>query len=415
MRKTIARVTPSSAGRSGPSLRTQFSLFENDLVNRLFLSIRIGSRRPRHLFARSLILVGLTWVPLALLALTGDASKGPGGQNFFKDVAAYLQLILGLPLFVVAERIVSAHTRDAAFQFVSTGAIRDRDAGRLDEIYGKIERWRSAPVADILCVAIAYFLSFMTILPMLDDGKPTWHAYAPAGGVHEALSAAGWWELMVALPLLNYWWLRWIWKIALWCWYLFRVSRFRLRLVASHPDRTGGIGFLSDVQTRFGIVILAYGITNVASTVAYKIAFEGATLELHSVWGPLVGFVVGAPLLFTLPLFMFTRQLYRVKRRALERFHEKAVEHALAFEQRWLRSRATDKSVRSGETDLLALNNLNAVYEHIHKIRVVPFDMRSFLELMMQTLGSLLPLFPYLQASEPVLKVMEGLVKAVGH
>ena len=114
------------------------------------------------------------------------------------------------------------------------------------------------------------------------------YSVRPAGG-----------SFLLPFPLLNYWWLRWIWKIILWSYYLFRMSRFRLRLLASHPDRTGGIGFLSDVQTRFGLVILAYGITNVASTIAYKMAFEGATLGDHSVWGPLVGFVISAPLLFT--------------------------------------------------------------------------------------------------------------------
>jgi hypothetical protein len=66
-----------------------------------------------------------------------------------------------------------------------------------------------------------------------------------------------------------------------------------------------------------------------------------------------------------------------------------------------------------GEADLFALNNLNAVYEHIRKIRVVPFDLRSFLELMMQTLGSLLPLLPYLGIPDKLLEVLEHLVKVV--
>lgn len=30
-----------------------------------------------------------------------------------------------------------------------------------------------------------------------------------------------------------------------------------LNLVASHPDRTGGIGFLTEAQTKYGWVILA--------------------------------------------------------------------------------------------------------------------------------------------------------------
>ena len=95
-------------------MRIQFSLFEGDWVNRLFASIGVGGRRVRDLAARCLILVGLTWVPLAVLAFLGGVGKGAGGENFFKDIAAYMQLMLGLPLFVVAERIVSVHTREAA-------------------------------------------------------------------------------------------------------------------------------------------------------------------------------------------------------------------------------------------------------------------------------------------------------------
>ena len=396
-------------------MKIQFSLFEGDWVNRLFASIGVGGRRARDLAARCLILVGLTWVPLAVLAFLGGVGKGPGGENFFKDIAAYMQLLLGLPLFVVAERIVSVHTREAAIQFVSTGAIRHQDVARLGKFHSTIERLRKSMTSDLVCVAIAYFLSVMTILPMLDDEKQTWHAYIPEGEIHEVLSAAGWWELLIALPLLNYWWLRWIWKIILWSYYLFRMSRFRLRLLASHPDRTGGIGFLSDVQTRFGLVILAYGITNVASTIAYKMAFEDATLGDHSVWGPLVGFVIGAPLLFTVPLFMFTKQLHRAKKRAVERYHRRAIERVIAFEQEWLEPRSHGKNDEPGESELIGLNNLNTVYEHLRKMRVVPFDARSFLELTMQTVGSLLPILPYLGIPEPNLKMLESLYKALPH
>ena len=45
-------------------MRIQFSLFEGDLINRLFASIGVGGRRARDLAARCLILVGLTWMPL---------------------------------------------------------------------------------------------------------------------------------------------------------------------------------------------------------------------------------------------------------------------------------------------------------------------------------------------------------------
>jgi hypothetical protein len=80
-----------------------------------------------------------------------------------------------------------------------------------------------------------------------------------------------------------------------------------------------------------------------------------------------------------------------------------------------LRRRATDKHGTAGEPDLIGLNNLTAVYDHIHKMRVIPFDLRSFLELTMQTVGSLLPLLPYLGIPEPSLKMLEGLYKTMTH
>jgi hypothetical protein len=70
---------------------------------------------------RAGLLSGLTWVPVAGLALLGG-SRYVGlridGANFFADFAAYAQFLIALPLFVVAEAIVGRATRDAAAEFV---------------------------------------------------------------------------------------------------------------------------------------------------------------------------------------------------------------------------------------------------------------------------------------------------------
>ena len=172
-------------------------------------------------------------------------------------------------------------------------------------------------------------------------------------------------------PLTTYWWLRSAGKVLLWTWYLYQVSRLRLNLVPSHPDSTGGIGFLSDAQTKFGWVILAYGISYVAPTLLYKLRFEGASFAVLSVWGYTASFVVGAPLMFTLPLFMFTRQLYHAKSRALEAFQERSMEPAGAFEEKWLKACSSGHYELMSGSDLLGLNALNQVYDHIHQeIRV---------------------------------------------
>jgi hypothetical protein len=215
-------------------------------------------------------------------------------------------------------------------------------------------------------------------------------------------------EFVFVGPLTTYWWLRWSWKIGIWSWYLYRLSRLRLNLVASHPDKTGGIGFLSDAQTKFGLVILAYGFSNVAPTIGYKLAFEGATMSVVSVWGYAASFVIGAPLLFTIPLFMFTAQLYQAKSRAMELFQERSMERALAFEQKWLKACSSGSYELMSGSDLAGLNALNQVYDHIHAMRVVPFDLRSFSELVGSALGPMVPLLPYLvDLPEPWLRAIE--------
>jgi hypothetical protein len=209
-------------------------------------------------------------------------------------------------------------------------------------------------------------------------------------------------------PLTTYWWLRWAVKIFLWTRYLYQISSLRLNLVPSHPDSTGGIGFLSDAQTKFGWVILAYGVSYVAPTILYKLKFEGATIFVLSVWGYGASFVVGAPLLFTLPLFMFTKQLYQAKARALEAFQERSMERAKAFEDKWLKACSSGNYELMSGSDLAGLDALNRVYGHIHKMRVVPFDLRSFSELVGSALGPMVPLLPYIMdLPEPWLKAIE--------
>jgi hypothetical protein len=385
-----------------------FSLFEGDLVSRIFARLGMGSFRAWDIVKKSLLLIGITWVPLALLAIASEVHWiQPPGQNFFLDFAAYGQLVIGLPMFLVAERVIDRQTRDAARCFLTTGVVELGDASRLFHLNGKVERLRTQLWPELICVALSYVITAAWVVPEMYNDRDTWHAMGPIGQL-QPLTWPGLLEFGFVGPLTTYWWLRWSWKIGIWSWYLYRMSRLRLNLVASHPDKTGGIGFLSDAQTKFGIVILAYGFSNVAPTIGYKLALEGATMSVVSVWGIAAGFVIGAPLLFTIPLFMFTTQLYQAKLRAMEMFQERSMERALAFEQKWLKACSSGNYELMSGSDLAGLNALNQVYDHIHAMRVVPFDLRSFSELVGSALGPMVPLLPYLvDLPEPWLRAIE--------
>jgi len=452
-------VAPASDRLPPPRTRVAFSLFEGDLVNRGFDAIGLRGRRGIDLILRSLLLMGTTWGVVAVAALLATRIRGvPASENFFADFAAYLQFIIGLPLFVVAEHIVSEHTREAANYFLVSGVVSSADIPLVEALHRQIERLRKSTVPDVLCIILAYSLAIVTIWPKTTSICPSWHTTpnpqknatteqirqaqrAACGELlrqrqaelasHDAaqeaakqpavqgaakqpatpprrypahLNLAGWLEMLVALPLLNYWWLRWIWKILLWSWYLWRMSRRHLVLTPAHPDATAGIGFISDVQTKFGLVILAYGISNIASSVSYQVGVEHAPWSLYTVWCPLLIFVVASPALFTLPLFMFTKQLYRAKKRAREELYEKVGERARAFESTW---RNAEPGVTL-QNELLAWQQLRHLFDHVEDMRIVPFDLRSLSELLGQTLGSLVPLVAYLNLPEWITKLLES-------
>ena len=63
----------------------------------------------------------------------------------------------------------------------------------------------------------------------------------------------------------------------IWTRFLWHVSRLRLSLVPTHPDRVGGLGFLSNSVYAFSVLVVAHG-AMVSSQIANRIFFLGAKL-----------------------------------------------------------------------------------------------------------------------------------------
>jgi hypothetical protein len=390
-----------------------FSLFEDDWLRRTWASMGLGTHTRFPVVRRCLVAILITYVPMAILAWRqGLIAAEVTPTNFFADFAAYAQFLVGLPLFLVAEVIIDGSTREAASQFTRCGIISSEDAPRINQVYETLKRLRESFWPDVGCIVLAYAFSLVILVPQFgSDPLPTWHVHGDK--LSRNLTAAGYWAFFIAIPVSNYIWMRLIWKITLWIYYLYRVSRMRLELHPTHPDLTGGIGFISEAQGRFALFILAYGISNVAAPVGYQIAVLNYKLSILPVWGPLVLFTIGAPLLFTLPLFMFTKQLFRARKRALAAFLERVTEHSRVVENHWLFG-AKSNSPQEEFRDLAEQSTLGTIFTRIDQMRVVPFDLRSFMQLLGSTLGAMATLLPLLHAKGEVAGFVEAISKLLG-
>ena len=107
---------------------------------------------------------------------------------------------------------------------------------------------------------------------------------------------------------------RWYFRLFVWARFLWQVSRLELKLLPTHPDRCGGLGFLAIVSVAFAPLLLAQGAL-LAGTIANQIFFAGAKLlhfklEIIAMVAVMLLAVVG-------PLLVFIRPLGKAKRSGL--------------------------------------------------------------------------------------------------
>ena len=144
---------------------------------------------------------------------------------------------------------------------------------------------------------------------------PTWYAVPASGG--RQLSLAGWWFMYVSLPLFQFILFRWYFRLFVWMRFLWQVARGDLSLVPTHPDRAGGLGFLSLTVFAFAPVLLAHGVL-LAGLIADRIFFHGARLPDFKVQLAVV--VVFLLVIVLGPLLLFTPHLGSARRAGLREY-----------------------------------------------------------------------------------------------
>ena len=131
-------------------------------------------------------------------------------------------------------------------------------------------------LAEVLLIALVYGVGVLIVWRhYMVLGTTTWYATPSSDG--STLSLAGMWYGYVSLPIFQFLLCRWYFRLFIWTRFLWRVSRIELSLIPTHPDRVGGLGFLSNTAYAFGLLVLAHGAL-LAGQLANRIFYLGAAL-----------------------------------------------------------------------------------------------------------------------------------------
>ncbi|MBK9596442.1 MAG: hypothetical protein IPO57_14275 [Rhodocyclales bacterium] len=356
---------------------------------------------------RIVVMALLAWLPLLLLtALEGQLIGGSAAVPFLMDAEVHIRFLVAIPLMIGAELVVHRRMRLLLRQFLERNLIPESALPRFDAAIHSAFRLRNSTLAEVLLIAIVYSLGIMVIwrnYMALD--APTWFATPTAAG--SSLSLAGYWYAYVGMPIFQFLLLRWYFRLFIWSRFLWQVSRIELNLVPTHPDRTGGLGFLGGTVYAFIPLLMAHGAI-VAGNLANRIFYLGATLtDFKGEVALLVAFLMCV--VFG-PLLAFTFQLAAAKRTGKREYGTLAQRYVRAFDAKWLRGGAPADEPLLGSADIQSLSDLGSSYEVVQTMRTTPVSKEAVLRLAAAVLVPIVPLVLTMMPWEELLKKLLGII-----
>lgn len=379
---------PTSVGEPKSDNPPDFSLVLGGPLYQLWRGTRLADDALLLLHRRVLAMVLVAWLPLVLLSIVeGHAWGATVTLPMFYDVELHVRFLLALPLLIMAELTVHQRMRPVIGQFLERGMIPDHARAQFDAAIASATRLRNSVTAEILLIAFVYVVGVGLIWrTQVALDVASWYGEPVNGRLQPSL--AGWWLGFVSLPVFQFLLLRWYFRLFIWARFLWHVSRIDLRLVPTHPDRAGGLGFLGAVAYAFSPVLLAQGAL-MAGTFVSKIFYTGATLPEFKL--ELIGLVALLVFVILGPMLVFSPQLEAAKRGGLREYGTLAQRYVREFDSKWLRGGVPEGEPLVGSADIQSLADLGNSFEVVKGMRFVPFTAQTVLQLAVTTLVPVVP------------------------
>jgi glucan phosphoethanolaminetransferase (alkaline phosphatase superfamily) len=177
----------------------------------------------------------------------------------------------------------------------------------------------------------------------------------------------------------------WKWLLGtcfLWTCFLFKLSRMKLQLMVSHPDKHAGIGFLGMSTVAFAPIAFAIAAA-VGVTWRYEILYTDASLLSFKM--PAILLLVLVLLLAVGPLLFFVPKLAPLRRKGILQYGSLAPE-------------------------ISSLTDLASSFQNIEAMKPLPLDKGS---LVAPAAAVLIGLFPAILAQVPLKVIFKSLLHAM--
>jgi len=347
---------------------------------------------------RVLVFIGLAWlVPLMLGSFALDGS----GWQFLADPGTWAKFFIAIGAFFIAEQQVEIGLHQKLRQLVSAPILTPLSIRTAAVAVNKALRRRNSKLAEVACLILAFGVAAFALDHLYSVSETSWAVAASASG--NTVSTAGWWSILVSVPIFWFLALRGLWRHLVWSLLLREVAQLELKLVATHPDRNGGIGFLAEYPNAY--MTFVFGLScAIASAVGGTLLTDTASsLTISLVTG---GWLVLVVLLFAFPLSAFSEPLIKLKRKTLARLGAQATRYHRMAERKLVGTNIVFDDP-DGADNAEGIGDPTKQYELAEKLSTMLLDHKTLLPVMA---AALLP-FAILASTRVPLKEVLSLLK----
>ena len=354
-----------------------------------------------ELLARRMIgIPSVAWLPLLLLtAYEGFAIGHAVRVPFLYDLEVHARYLVAIPILLMAEIVVHQRIRVVVRQFVDTGIVTSETLPGFRAAIASAMRLRNSLVVEIAMVVFVFGFGWTIWQGESGLTGSTW--YSLVDGASHRLTGAGQWYVHVSIPIFQFLLFRWYFRLVVWFLFLRRVSRLPLRVMPTHPDRAGGLGFLGLGAHAFVLVILAQSVA-LSAGLGGRMLFHGRTLL--SFQYEIVAFVILQLLLVLGPPSVFMPTLLDLKRRGRREYGVLAARYTSEFHEKWIEGAAPAGEPLLGSSDIQSLADLANSYTVVGEMKPVPYGRDTIVQVAGAAIIPLLPLVLSIVPADEILK-----------
>lgn len=376
--------------------QVDFSIVEGGL----FASFLRHSGLADRVLMRIIVLTAVAWLPLLVITAFAGLAVGTSVKiPFLSDCGVYGRLLVAVPILLLIETTVDKRTRFVLREFITTGLVPEQEIPLFNNAVRDVTKRKDSAMLEIVLLVITYAISALQAHLVLLNPLTTWYT---KGG---SITPAGWYYVLVGLPLFHFLLLRWIWRIGLWALLLWRISRLNLLLLPIHPDQMGGLGFLGLSQIAFGLIGFAAGAV-VSSFLMNGMIYQGESLSLS--YSTMVIYVALAVLVNIAPVLVFTGKLIRARANGILEYGVIGQEYARLFDQKWSKGINPENEVILGSSDIQSLADLRNSFNIVQNMSIVAIDRKTAIII---AVVAAIPMVPLFLIAIPFDKIIAGILR----